>query len=143
MKTKHEIEAGLRNFYGTENYHRGFLGMLMTDGVHWLCENAGCYWLTDAIMSYQGDRRVKGDEMLQGIQFWTLKVNREPAPAPMTVGAVLAAKSGPKPMAVLILERDSGDVVLTQKFAYTDFPLDEIKLYYSPADKVVLLPSEY
>jgi hypothetical protein len=122
--TKQEIENGLRNFYGTENYYRGFLGMLMTDGVHWLCEKAGCYWLMNAIMSYQNEPRVKNDEMLQGIQFWTLKVNEDKT-------------------AVLTLERDSDDVVLTQDFEYTDFPLDSVKLYYSPADKVCLLPSEY
>lgn len=121
--TKQEIQSGLHNFYGTENYHRGFLGMLMTDGVKWLCENAECYWLTDAIMSYQQDRRVKNDEMLQGIQFWILTVKDKTA--------------------VLRLERDSDDVVLTQDIPYTDFPLDEIKLYYSPANKVCLLPSEY
>jgi hypothetical protein len=47
MKTRNEIEQGLANFYGTEQYHRInliFPNVLMTDGVKWLCENADCYW---------------------------------------------------------------------------------------------------
>jgi hypothetical protein len=34
-----------------------------------------------------------------------------------------------------------GHVVLTKRIPYTDFPLAEIKLYFT--DGVILLPSEY
>jgi len=124
MKTAQEIEVGLRNFSGTEHWTRYTFGILMTDGVRWLCEAAECFWLVDAIGSYQGMIKVKKDPDLQGIQFWTLKVN-------------------PDKTAKLILERDTDDVVLTQDIEHTDFPLSEIKLYYSPADRVLLLPGEY
>jgi hypothetical protein len=90
-----------------------------------LCDAAQSYWLVDAIGSYQSSPKVMNDEMCRGIQFWTLKVNTE------------------KKTAVLTLERDTDDVVLTQNIEYTDFPLDSIKLYYSPMAKVLLLPSEY
>ena len=123
--TPQQIKDGLREFYCTDGYTRYTFGILLTSGVRWLCENANCFWLVDAIGSYQGDKRVKNDESLQGFQFWTLKVNTE------------------KQTAVLTLERDTDDVVLTQNIEYTDFPLDTIKLYYSPQDKVLLLPSEY
>jgi hypothetical protein len=122
--TAQEIEAGLNNFYGTEGYTRYTFGILLTDGVKWLCEAAQCFWLVDAIGSYQNTPKVKNDPDLQGIQFWTLKVNSDKT-------------------AKLILERDTDDVVLTQDIEYTDFPLTEIKLYYSPAYTVLLLPSEY
>lgn len=125
IKTSQEIEAGLRNFYGTEGYTRYTFGILLTDGVKWLCDAARSYWLVDAIGSYQNTPKVKNDESLQGIQFWTLKVNTQ------------------KQTAVLTLERDANDMVLTQNIEHTDFPLNEIKLYYSPQDKVLLLPSEY
>ena len=123
--TAEQIEQGLRNFTGTEGYTRYTFGILLTDGVKWLCDEAKSYWLIDAIGSYQSTPKVKNDESLQGFQFWTLKVNTT------------------EKTAVLILERDSNDVVLTQKIEYTDFPLTEIKLYYSPQDKVCLLPGEY
>lgn len=137
IKTSQEIEAGLRNFYGTEGYTRYTFGILLTDGVKWLCDAAQCYWLVDAIGSYQGTPKVKNDEALQGIQFWTLKVNKKQLRLPD--GSTRPCSSS----AVLTLERDANDVVLTQTIEYTDFPLDEIKLYYSPQDKVLLLPSEY
>lgn len=124
MKSVQEIEQGLRNFSGTDGYTRYTFGILLTDGVKWLCDAAQCYWLVDAIGSYQGDKRVKNDEALQGIQFWTLKV---------WAGG----------LATLALERDTDDIVLTQEIEHTDFPLKQIKLYYSPADKVLLLPGEY
>jgi hypothetical protein len=123
--TAQQIRDGLRNFHCTEGYTRYTFGILLTDGVKWLCDATQSYWLVDAIGSYQNSPKVKDDESLQGIQFWTLKVNTE------------------KKNAVLTLERDTNDVVLTQNIEYTDFPLKEIKLYYSPQDKVLLLPGEY
>lgn len=126
--TPQQIKDGLRNFYGTDGYTRYTFGILLTDGVRWLCENANCFWLVDAIASWQFDKRVREDEMLQGFQFWKLRVKTD------DVG---------RKSAVLTLERDSNDVVLTQAIEFTDFPLDEMDLYYSPQDKVLLLPSEY
>jgi hypothetical protein len=123
--TPQQIRDGLAQHYCTDGYTRYTFGILMTSGVKWLCDAAQSYWLVDATGSYQNSPKVKNDESLQGIQFWTLKVNTE------------------KKTAVLILECDTDDVVLTQNIEYTDFPLDEIKLYYSPADRVLLLPSEY
>jgi hypothetical protein len=123
MKTRQEIERVLPGFYGNDNYYRYNGGLMLTDGVKYLADSAECYWLLDILWSYQRDPRVRNDEALQGIQFWTLKVDLE------------------KRTAVVTLERDSDDVVLTQKIPYTDCPLPEIKLYLS--NKVILLPSEY
>lgn len=109
---------------GTGQYHR--CGRLtITDGVKAVCEAAGAFWFLDIIASYQNDSRVRNDEMLQGFQFWNLKVD---------------LKEG---TAVASLERDSNDVVLTQKIPYTDFPLAELKMYYAPAEGIVCLPNEY
>lgn len=60
--------------------------------------------------------------MLQKIQFWKLKVNADQT-------------------AQLICERDANDAFLTQDISFTDFQLDEIKLYL--IDGVPMLPSEY
>jgi hypothetical protein len=147
MKTKEEIETGLANFYGTEQYHRFsilFKNHVITDGVKWLCENADCFWILDIIGSYHAKCMKDPKGMLQSMQFWTLTVHPKVEVKPMTVGAVLKGK--PKPMATIICERDTGDVAITQKIPYTDFPLPEIKLYCSRADEnlfVVMLPSEY
>lgn len=152
MKTKAEIEAGLTQFTGTENWHRFnslYKHHLVTDGVKWLCENAECWWLPEAIASHHST--AMKDQMLQEMQFWTLRVNRnpEPEPAPMTVGAVLKHKKAakPAPMAILTCYRDEGDMAITQEIPLTDFPLDEIKLWCAPSgngkDFTIFLPSEY
>jgi len=144
MKSKEEIEAGLAGFYGTEQYHRFsilFKNHVMTDGVKWLCENAGCFWLLDIIASHAKTCRNDPKGMLQDMQFWTLTVHPK---IEVPVGTVMKGK--PKPMATVICERDTGDVAIKQKIPYTDFPLPEIKLYCSRADEnlfVIMLQSEY
>lgn len=113
------LEAQLSQFTGTQYYYK-HLGLKLTDGVKFLCEQAGAYWLLDAIASHQPE--VMKDPMLAGIQFWTLKVNLDKS-------------------AVLVCERDTDDPVITQKIEYTDFPLERIQLYVQQG--VVMLPSEY
>ena len=43
--------------------------------------------------------------------------------------------------ASLVCDDGNDNIVYTQHVAFTDFPLDEIKLYFT--DNVILLPSEY
>lgn len=81
----------------------------------------GAYWLLDEIVLEQSNRRVEAEEF----QVW--KLTRE-------VGEL---ESG----ATLTCDDGDGNVVLTKRIPYTDFPLAEIKLYFT--DGVILLPSEY
>jgi hypothetical protein len=43
--------------------------------------------------------------------------------------------------ASLVCDDGNDNIVYTQRIAFTDFPIDEIKLYFT--DNVILLPSEY
>lgn len=116
--------ADLSQFTGTSQYHRMPLhptGFVYTDGVQFLAQEAGAYWLLDMIAFYQMDERIRNDEALQGIQFWHLRVQDSAG--------------------VLVCERDKDDVVLTHHLAYTDFPLKAVTLYV--CSNVLLLPSEY
>ena len=80
-------------------------------------------WLVDAIASYQGTRALKTD-MLKDFQIWILKVDRE-------------AKKG-----VLTCIADDGwPPAITQEIEYTDFPLDEITLWF--ANDTIHLPGEH
>src|SRR5882724_6337738 len=94
MKTPDEIERGLANFTGTDQWHRYLGGLLLTDGVKWLADSAECFWLLDVIASYQ--LRCVRDPMLHDLQFWTVVVDLE------------------KKSARVICERDTDDVFLTQ-----------------------------
>ena len=129
METVANIESGLGQFCGTEAYHRLTIlpNLVATDGVAWLCKNAECFWLMDAIASYQG--KCMKDPMLQDMQFWTLTQNTEDNTA------------------VLICERDTGDVAIKQELEYSSFPLPEIKIWVEKGwagreVMVAMLPSE-
>ncbi len=115
-----EIKSELASFTGTEQYFRHWMRFVYTDGVKYLAERCGCYWLLDAIGSYQHKPKIK----TAPFQIWTLNVNNE------------------EKSAVLEMKEDSGQPVLVrQEIKYTDFPLSEIKLYY--IEGVLLLTSEY
>lgn len=115
-------ESDLHQFTGTSQWYPHPLGLLYTDGVLYLAERGGAFWLLDAIASWQLDPRVRDDQMLQQIQFWKLMVN-------------------PDRSALLICERDSDDVAVTQEIPFTDFPLESVTIYCQRG--VLLLPSEH
>ena len=114
------LSAELGQFIGTTNYYKHWLGIKYTDGVQYLAEKVGAYWLIDAIASYKRS---------EPFQVWTL------AQGPDGKGAVLS-----------MVEDTGQPVKVSQDIPFTDFPFNElpepmIKLYL--IDGVLLLPSEY
>ncbi len=119
--TKTLTQADLTQFTGTEQWYRHALvrDVLFTDGVKYVADNAGAYWLIDEIaFAQRSDARVAAEEF----QNWKLAVNADKT-------------------AVLTCDDGNGDVVFTKRIEFTDFPLDEIALYFT--NSVILLPSEY
>lgn len=108
-------------FTGTENWYRHSidLNILYTDGIQYLAHHGGAYWLIDKIALMQNHPRFKKQEF----QVWILKTNLT------------------KNTAVLICEDGNYNIIFTEKITYTDFPLEEIKIYLT--DNVIILPSEY
>lgn len=113
----------LSGYYGSETVYRHMLGVRYTEGVKAMAEQAGAYWLIDAIASYQISPKVRRNEKLQEIQFWSLTVTKEGK-------------------ATLECVEDAGrPAVIRQRISSTDFPVEGIKLYL--AGGVLMLPSEY
>lgn len=123
MKTQSEILAELPNFYGTENYYKWsilFPHFVLTDGAQCIAEACGAYWLFDAIASYQ--QAYRGEDFVvakfgkSGEEWWKL-----------------------------ILDDGNDNVLAQQAIEFSDFPLNEIKLYVVKSDGlwVIMLPSEY
>lgn len=123
--TPQQIKEELRQFTGTENYYRYTLlpSFVYTDGIKYMAEICGAFWLIDTILSYQPSKIIRTEQRLQSFQFWRLKVNQE------------------EHSAVLSCEDGDGTVVLTQEIDFTDFPLTEFTCYL--IDRVLLLSSEY
>jgi hypothetical protein len=119
--TKTLTRSDLIQFTGTEHLYRHPMvpGVVYTDGVKHVAETGGAYWLIDEIAFTQhGNKRLAAEEF----QLWKLKVN-------------------PDHTATLTCEDGNGGAVFGKAIEYTDFPLEEITLYFT--DKTILLPSEY
>ena len=115
MSDKQITEMDLAQFTGTTQYFRHWSKRIVyTDGIKFLAENAGAYWLVDLIASYQP---VKTER-----QYWTLKREEQ--------GYSAICKDG------------NDNLLVKQTFEYTDFPeyLLPFDLYLQ--NNVLYLPSE-
>lgn len=115
------LETNLQMFTGTEQYYRFnplYPKILLTDGAKYLADKASCYWLMDIIAS------LKQVNTCKDVDFITcnFKLNGQG-------GGVFTADDG------------NGNVLHFQVVEFTDFPLNEVSLYF--IDNVILLPSEY
>ena len=120
-KTARLSEYDLRQFTGSDNWYRHGINrsVLFTDGAKHVADEGGAHWLLDAIAICQRhDVRVKAEPF----QVWKLSVHPD--------------RSG-----TLVCEDGNDSVVYTQQIPFTDFPLDEITLWF--ANNVIYLPSEH
>ena len=118
--------ADLRQFTGSEQYFRHSLArrVLYTEGVQFLAENAGAYWLVDKVAIMQIEPKVRAQEF----QVWKLRVDGGVA--------TLTCDDG---------NGDEGTIVHSEHISFTDFPLDGIDLWVegAPEQPIILLPSEH
>ena len=110
----------LTQFIGTTGYYRISRRHLLTDGTKYLAEEAGCYWMMDAIASHLAEI---------GVADWFVHVR-------MTVNCCRAT---------MIYEDGSGKEHARQEIPYTDFPMQAISLFacWDGEHWVIMLPSEY
>ena len=114
-------EADLRNFTGSEQWYRHGLvrTILFTDGAKYVADQGGAYWLLDEIALAQ---RYEKSVMAEEFQVWTLKVKDD-------CTATLSCGDG------------NNNTVYTKEIPFTDFPADEITLWF--ANNTIYLPSEH
>jgi hypothetical protein len=111
----------LEQFTGSDSWYRHGINrrVLYTDGARHVAEAGGAYWLLDAIAICQKHVRAVAAEEFQ---VWKLSVRPDRA-------------------ATLVCEDGNGNAVYTQEIEWTDFPLDEVALWF--ANDVIYLPSEH
>jgi len=113
--------SDLDQFTGTMQYHRSSFGLLnLTDGIHFLRENANCYWLIDIVESVQHMQKVKE---FNTFLVWKIEVYKN------------------KSWKVSAWTDIPGNCIYSQQGSYTDFPFDEFEFYQ--CENVLLLKSEY
>lgn len=110
----------LTAFTGTDNWfrHPVVKRILYTDSIRHMMVKGAAFWLIDEIAFQQYHPRVRTEQF----QVWTLTVNLKEATGTLTC------------------EDGNGRVLCSKQIPYTDFPLAEIKVYFS--NDVILLPSE-
>ena len=131
MKTATEIRNFLAQCYGSDRpytKHSLVRQLVFTDSVRQLREMADCFWLVDAIASYQP--KLTTEEF----QVWKFDCDTD-------------SKRG-----VLTCEDGNNNELVRQEIEYTDFPLDTLTLWaelggYGSADNwipamVLMVPSE-
>ena len=148
---------------------------LLTDGAKHLADKAKAYWLMDLIASHQTNKRVSTQPFQLWKIYVCTGETFQPGLDPGTLMSVQAALDFKSPKAERILEFQSneqpasaalaewkkcarpgtalvicddgnGNLLALQNIPYTDFPLDEFKLYVTNDDFngiVVMLTSEY
>ena len=113
MLTKNE----LRQFTGTEQWYRHISGYLYTDGVLYVAQEGGAFWLVDKILFM-----TRAKHNLQEFGVWKLEVNEDKS-------------------AVLVCEDGNYRELYQEKIEWADFPLNKIDLWFE--NGVLILPSEH
>ena len=119
----YEIKRVLRQFTGTERYHKhlfsGRSPILFTDGCDFIRTHCNVHWLFDAILSYQCETILRH----VNFQLWELRQSK-------------------KDLSWILTCREDSNLkpLISQKIQFSDFPLDYLKLYVIQG--IALLPSE-
>lgn len=110
----------LDQFIGTEHWYQHSLvrSITYTDGARYVADNGGAYWLLDEIALAQKFNAAVRSELFQ---VWKLTVSERKG--------------------LLTCDDGNGNIVYNKLIPFTDFPLAEIKFYFT--DNVILLPGEY
>jgi hypothetical protein len=113
-------ETTLRQFTGSENWYRHGINrnVSFTDGAKFVADEGGAYWLLDiiALCQFHGGRVAA-----EPFQVWNLRVQSDQS-------------------AILVCDDGNHNVLHLQRIPFTDFPLDEIELWFE--NHVIYLPSE-
>jgi hypothetical protein len=112
MNNKNQLtKEVLAQFTGTEQWYRHALArdVLYTGGARHVAEHGGAYWLLDEIALAQ---RYEPKVAAEAFQVWKLKVREDRT-------------------AILCCEDGDYHTVYTKELEYTDFPLEQITLWFT------------
>lgn len=121
-------KGDLAQFTGTTQWFQHPLcrNVHYTEGVQYVAEHGGAYWLIDKIATLQLDPKIRAQEF----QVWTL--------ANLQAGTL---PPGKQPGWWLVATDGDDTTLHTERLDFSDFPLDEISFWVE--GDVILLPSEH
>ena len=120
-----EIKEGLQHFHGSEMFFQiPLIRTRFTNGIKYLADVANCFWLVT-------DTSVIAKSLMNKSYFITIDFKRLTEDEQEEFGCEAFITYG-----------DGNDNILEKhRYNVTDFPLDEIRLFF--VDNTLMLPSEY
>ena len=102
-----EVNEYLANCNGCDTYYKHWMSRIVfSEGVKFVADKLGAYWLIDVVMSHQLNR--KAIAAANGFQVWRLKLNKTGS------GCVVTMDDGG--------QGDGAKVLIRQRIPFTDFP---------------------
>lgn len=125
MEKQEELERELAQFCGTENlYAIAMIRTYYTDGIRFLAEQTNCFWLIiDSSIVARGLMN-KSSFIVVDFKKYTNRV-----------------RNVKYPEAIVTYSDGNGKEFYSQEYYITDFPLDELRLFF--VDSTLMLPGEY
>ncbi|MBP0904265.1 DUF6876 family protein [Mariniflexile gromovii] len=119
------LQESLQQFCGSTRFFQlPLIQTRFTDGVHYLAEKAGCFWLVT-------DASVIAKSLMDKSYFVTIDFKR-----------LSKAEQEEQGCEAIITYGDGNDTILeTHRYNVTDFPLDALRLFF--VNNTLMLPSEY
>ncbi|EKF54001.1 hypothetical protein I215_14773 [Galbibacter marinus] len=120
-----EIKEGLQHFHGSEMFYQiPLIHTRFTNGLKYLANVAECFWLIT-------DVSVIAKSLLNRSHFITIDFKRLSEEEQDYTGYE----------AEIIYSDGNGNIFEIHRYNFTDFPLDELRLYF--VDNTLMLTSEY
>mgnify|MGYP003113893332 CR=1 FL=1 len=120
-----EIKEGLQHFHGSEMFYQiPLIRTRFTNGLKYLANVAECFWLIT-------DVSVIAKSLLNRSHFITIDFKRLSEEEQDYTGYE----------AEIIYSDGNGNIFEIHRYNFTDFPLDELRLYF--VDNTLMLTSEY
>ena len=120
-----EIKEGLQHFHGSEMFYQiPLIRTRFTNGLKYLANVAECFWLIT-------DVSVIAKSLLNRSHFITIDFKRLSEEEQDYTGSE----------AEIIYSDGNGNIFETHRYNFTNFPLDELRLYF--VDNTLMLTSEY
>ena len=120
-----EIKEGLQHFHGSEMlYQIPLIRTRFTNGLKYLANVAECFWLIT-------DTSIIAKSLLNRSHFITIDFKRLSEEKQDYTGYE----------AEIIYSDGNGNIFEIHRYNFTDFPLDELRLYF--VDNTLMLTSEY
>lgn len=120
-----KLNENLKHFYGSERvFQLPLIKTYFTDGIYYLAQAGSCIWLVT-------DASIIAKSLMNRSRFISIDYRRCSPQEQENLGYE----------AIINYSDGNGNILETQKYHSTDFPLEKLRLFF--VNNTLMLPSEY